>query len=113
MIRRDGRFQGCKDVNLARAADLENGSATIADVQILFGIESNSGRDTHAFHVWRHTTRWRHLINDPILAARNIQRSGAIESQSRGVHHIADERLRSVVEIDLVNRYGCLLAPRT
>src|ERR1039457_1225279 len=41
----NARLQGREDKNLAVASDLENGSAAVADVEILRGIEGNAGCD--------------------------------------------------------------------
>jgi len=57
MISRDRRFECGEHVNLALAANLENRSAAVADVQIAFGIENDAGGDTHAFDVNRAVAR--------------------------------------------------------
>src|ERR1700736_4102295 len=110
MIGCDGWLDGCEDVNLARTADLENRAASVPDVKILFGIECNTRSDPHSLDVYRRGARWSDLMNDAVIAARNMQCSGFIKSQAGSVHQIRDKRLGSVVQIDLVNRDRRFLA---
>src|SRR5208283_3008323 len=47
----NARLQRRENKNLPVASNLENGSATVADVEILLAIEGNAGGDPHAFGV--------------------------------------------------------------
>src|SRR5208283_1703118 len=113
MIGGDGGLKSCKHVNLARAADLENGAATVAHVEVLIGIKRQAGGHSHTFHVDGHVTGGRDLINDSLKPAGDIQHAFAVEGQTGGVHDVADEWPRGVVEVDLVNGDGSFLATRT
>ena len=64
MISRDGRLQRGEHVNLTRAADLEDGAAAIADIEILVRIERDAGGDAHAFHIDRAVPGRRDLVDD-------------------------------------------------
>jgi len=113
VIRGYRRFQRREHVNLACAADLENGPAAIAHIQVAFRIECDAGGDAHALDIRRNGARRRDLIDDSILAAGGIQHAFAIHREARGVHDVGDERARFVIEVDLVNRHRRLLPARS
>src|SRR5260370_14783807 len=84
MIGGDGGLERGEDVDLPRAADLENRPAPVADVQILFGIASDSGSRPHAFDAGRAGSHASHLVHRAVVAAGNVQRALVIESQTLG-----------------------------
>src|SRR5580658_3904068 len=110
MVRGDGRLQRGENVNLARLADFEHRAAAIADVQVLFRIKGDAGGHAHPFHVDRHIAGGSGLINDAVVAAGYVECAGLVERQASSVHDFAGEGFRVVVQIDLVDRHGRLLA---
>ena len=58
------RLQRGEDEDLAVGADLENGAAAVAHVQVLLAVEGDAGGHAHAFHVDRHVAVGRHLVDD-------------------------------------------------
>src|SRR5215472_3847401 len=62
VIRRDARLKRGVHKDLAVAPDLEDGSAAVADVKVLFAVEGNSGCDAHAFGVDAHRAVGRNPI---------------------------------------------------
>src|SRR5262249_41014433 len=69
MIRCNRRLERGEHVNLTLAADLENRSAAIADVEISFLVEHDSRRAAHALHVRRKIPGRKNLIDDSIMPA--------------------------------------------
>src|SRR5271165_1144780 len=68
VVRRDARLQSGEDEYLLVAANLENGAAAVAHVEILTLIKSNPRGDPHALSIRRHVSIRRHAINRAILA---------------------------------------------
>src|SRR6266436_974982 len=101
----NARLQRGEDKNLPVASDLENGSAAVADVEILRGIEGNAGRDPHAFGLGRYGAVRRDFVHSLVMPRRNVHLAFAVESNRGGVHHFAEKRLDVVVRVDLEDRY--------
>ena len=114
MIGGDGRLQRGEHENLAVGADLENGAAAVADVEVVFAVEGDAGGHAHALDVDRHVAVGRRL-------GRRCRRSGWKHRAGRarsnasdgGVHQIVDERLHIEVEIDAIDRHRRLLPARS
>src|ERR1035437_6882178 len=113
VVGRDGIFLGGEDEDLAAGTDLEDGTAAVADIEIVFAIEGNSGSHAHAFHVHAHVAVGRDLVDEAIVAAGDVQHALLIEDQRGGIHQLVDERLQGEVEIDSVDRHRHLLAARS
>ena len=64
------------------------------------------GRNAHAFDEDGHVAVGRHLIDDAVEAAGDVEQSLAVEREAGGVHHVVDERPDVEVQIDLVDRTG-------
>src|SRR6185312_4040845 len=73
MVRRDRGFNSRVHENLPCGTDLEDRAAAIADVEIALRIEADTGRHAHAFHEHRHIARLRHLIDNAIETAGNVE----------------------------------------
>src|SRR5579884_120689 len=97
MIGGDGRFERSEHVDLARAADFEDGAAAIADIKIFLAVESDSGCDAHALDEYRHIAAARDLIHNPVVTAGDIEDSLAVKCQPGGIHQIGNEWLRIVI----------------
>src|SRR5580704_10779612 len=91
-------------VNLALAADLENGAAAVADVQITFTVEDDAGGHAHPFHVGGGVACAGNLIYQPVAAAGYVQRLFLIERQTGGVDDVGHQRLRVQSRVDLEHR---------
>ncbi len=72
MIGGHRRLQRRENVDLPRAADLENRAAAIADVQVFLGIERQARRHAHAFHINRGIAVRGDLINNSVVAAGDV-----------------------------------------
>ena len=85
-------FQRGENENLAVGADLENGAAAVAHVQVLFPVESDARGYSHAFHEYRHVAGGRHLVHHAVVAAGDVQHALRIEGHASGIHQFVDER---------------------
>ena len=101
-----------EDVNLAFAADLENGAAAVADVEISFLIERDAGGDAHAFDVHGEVAAGRDLIHHAVVAAGRVEHAFGVDREAGGVHQIGDQGAGVMVRVDFVNRHGSFLAGR-
>ncbi len=98
--------------DLPVGGDFENGAAAVAHVEIVLFVERQASGHAHAFHENRHIAGGGHLVNDAFEAAGNVEHTLRVESEAGSVHHIVDERLDTVIQVDLVNGYGHFLAAR-
>ena len=113
MVGGDGRLERGEDEDLAVGADLENGAAAVADVEVVLAVEGDAGGDAHAFHVDRHVAGGRDLVDEAVIAAGDVEQALGIEGQAGGVHQVVEERLHAEVQVDLEHRYRDLLAARS
>src|SRR5579859_746744 len=67
VIGSNARLERREHENLAVARDLENRSAAVADVEIFFAIEGNSGGDSHAFGVGGHGAIGRDFVDSLVV----------------------------------------------
>src|ERR1019366_3021312 len=84
VVGRDGWVQGGEDEDLTVGADLENSAGAIAHIEIVFGIEGNSGSHAHAFHVHAHVAGGRDLVDEAIVAAGDVQHALFVEGEGGG-----------------------------
>src|SRR5690349_21193638 len=91
MVGRYRRFERGEHVNLPLAADLEDGAAAIADVEIAVRIEDDASGHAHAFHINCAVARRRHAVDVPLLAAGNVEHVVVVDGHSAGVHQITDK----------------------
>src|ERR1017187_5564744 len=112
VVGRHGLLQGGEDEDLAVGTDLEDGSGTVADVEVLLAVEGHAGGDAHAFHEYGHIARGRDLVDHAVVAAADVKHAGGVKGEARGIHQFVDERLGVQVEIDLIDGHGHLLAAR-
>src|SRR6516165_6467653 len=112
MIRGHGWFQSGEHKNLPVLADLENGAAAIADIQVSLAVERDAGGHTHPLDEGRHVPCRGDLIDETLVAAGNVQQPVTVKGQPGGVHQIIDERLHIEVQIETIDSYGDLLAAR-
>src|ERR1700676_1554763 len=73
MVGRYRRFERGENVNLALPADLEDGAAAIADVQVAIRIEDDAGGHAHAFHINCAIARRGHAVDAAFLAAGRVE----------------------------------------
>ena len=64
----DAGLESGEDKNLAVAADFEDGSAAVPDVEILLAVKSDAGSDAHALCVRRHGSIGRNFVHRAIEA---------------------------------------------
>ena len=110
MIRGDGRLDGGEDKDLALGADLKNRATAVADVHVALVVEGDACGHTHAFHPYRDVAVGSGLINNAVETAGDVQHAVPIKGHAARVHHVVDERLDGIVQIDYVNSDRYFLA---
>src|SRR6267378_146422 len=103
MVGRDAGFERRKKENLTVRSDLEHGSATIADIEVLLADESHASRDAHLLGVGRHRTVGCNFVHGFVVTRRNVHLTLAIKSDRSRVHHVIEKWFYGVVSIDLEN----------
>jgi hypothetical protein len=104
-----GRFECGENKNFAVRTDFEYCTAAIANVEAAGLVERQAGSDAHAFHPLHRATVGRDAMDSAIVAAGNEKKSIAVERETRGVHHLGDERLDGLIRGDFVKRDGNFL----
>src|SRR5437868_9367279 len=113
VIRGNARLEGSEDKDLPVACNLENGSAAVTDIEVLFAIKCDPGGHAHAFRISRHGAVGRNLVDSAVVARGDVHLSLAIEGDAGGVHHFGQKGLDVVVGVDFVDRHGDFLTART
>ena len=113
MIGGDRGLDGGEDVNLALAADFENGAAAVADIEEALLIEGDAGGDAHAFDVHGEVSAGRDLVDHAIVAAGGVEHAFGVEA--RPVAFIRSETSGSgvMMRIDFIDRNGSFLSGRS
>ena len=100
VIGRDAGLERGKDVDLAVAGDLEDGSAAVADVEILFRIEGYTGGHAHALRVGCHRAVGRNAVHRAVVARGDVQVPGRVQRQAGGVHQFGNKGLDALARAE-------------
>ncbi len=72
-----------------------------------------TGRNAHAFDKNRHVAGRRHLIDNSVIAARNVEQTFFIKGQPCRIHQICNEWPGIEAVVDLIDRNRRFLSART
>src|SRR5438552_18941000 len=92
MVGRDTRLECRKYEDFFFGIDLEDASATVADVEVAIAIERNAGGNTHPFRIQLRASGLVHSIHIAFIPARDEQFARQAEREPGGVHDVCDKR---------------------
>src|SRR5580698_4481774 len=92
VVRGDRWLDGGENVDLAFAADLEDGAAAVADVKKTLLVECEAGSDAHSFDINSEVPAGRDLIYHSVMTAGRIENSFGVHGEAGGVHQVGYER---------------------
>src|ERR1019366_79377 len=110
---RDAWFDHREHEDLPVASDLEDGPTAIADVQIAFAIERDTGGHSHAFGVRSYVAAFGRTIDGAVITRRDIQAAVMPEGHASWIHHLGYEGLHIMTGVDAEDRHGHFLSPRS
>src|SRR5258708_21189802 len=79
VICRDARLQSGEHEDLLVAANLKNGAAAVANVEILIAIKGDAPGDSHALGISGHGSVRRHTVDRAVMPGGNIHLPLSIE----------------------------------
>src|SRR5258708_14572174 len=101
VIRRDARFQSGEHEHLLVAANLKDGPAAVADIEILIAIKGDPRGDSHALGISGHGSVRRHTVDRAVMPRRNIHLPLAVEGNLGRIHHFTHQCFHREVVITL------------
>ena len=111
MKRRNAGFEDRERTRFSDFIHAENRAAAIADIQILFSIERDSGRDPHPFRVRRHRSVGSDFVHRAVVARGNIHLAGAIESDAGAGHPLGFQIRINTAGLPMLQPAQDVLAP--